>query len=81
MLRGLGSSWGFSVLLKGTSVGVWRGERALDIHPSHLQSPPARDSNPRHLDYKSDSLSIRPRFPTPPPLLFDVKSVYREDWG
>ncbi len=64
MLRNPGSSWGFNALLKGlTSVVVSRVERALDVHSSHLQSLPARDSNPLPLGYKFDSLSIRPRLP------------------
>ncbi len=38
MLRRPGSSWGgFGALLKGTSVGVLKGERALYIHSPHLQ--------------------------------------------
>ncbi len=64
MLRRLGSSWGFGALLKGTSVVVLRVKRALDIHSPHLQSLPARDSNPQTLDYESDSLTIRPWLPT-----------------
>ncbi len=55
MLRHPGSSWGFGVLLKGTSVVVLRVERALDIHSPHLQSLPDRDSNSQPLDYESDS--------------------------
>ncbi len=63
MLRRPGSSWGFDVLLKGTSVVVLRVERALYIHSPHLQFLPARDSNSQPLDYESDSLTIRPRLP------------------
>ncbi len=63
MLRRPGSSWGFGALLKGTSVVVLKVERALYIHSPHLQSLPARDSNSQPLDYKSDSLIIRPRLP------------------
>ncbi len=37
MLRRPGSSWGFGALLKGTSVGVLKVERALVIHSPHLQ--------------------------------------------
>ncbi len=41
MLRHLGSSWGFSALLKGlTSVVVLRVEKVLVIHSPHLQSLP-----------------------------------------
>ncbi len=40
MLRHPGSSWGFGVLLKGTSVVVLRVERALYIHSPHLQFLP-----------------------------------------
>ncbi len=40
MLRRPGSSWGFGVLLKGTSVVVLRVESALDIHSPHLQPLP-----------------------------------------
>ncbi len=63
MLRHPGSIWGFSALLKGTSVVVLRVKRALYIHSPHLQSPPAPDSNPQPLDYKSDSVTIRPWLP------------------
>ncbi len=64
MLRCPGSSWGFGALLKGlTSVVVLRVERALYIHSPHLQSLPARDSNPQPSGYKSDSLTIRPQLP------------------
>ncbi len=63
MLRCPGSSWGFGVLIKGTSVVVLRVERALYIHSPHLQYLPARDSNSQPLDYESDSLNIRPRLP------------------
>ncbi len=63
MLRRPGSSWGFGALLKGTSVVVLKEERALDIHSPHLQFLPARDSNSQPLDYKSDSLTIRPQLP------------------
>ncbi len=49
MLRRPGSSWGFGALLKGTSVGVLRVERALDIHSPHRQSLPDRDLNSQPL--------------------------------
>ncbi len=65
MLRRPGSSWGFGALLKGTSVVVLKVERALYIHSPHLQFLPARDSNPQPFDYKSESLTIRPRLPLP----------------
>ncbi len=60
MLQHPGSSWGFSVLLKGTSVVVLR---VLVIHSPHLQFLPARDSNSQPLVYESDSLTIRPQLP------------------
>ncbi len=63
MLRRPGSSWGFSALLKGTSVVVLRVERVLYIHSPHLQFLPARDSNSQPLDHESDSLTIKPRLP------------------
>ncbi len=63
MLRRPGSSRGFGALLKGTSVVVLRVKRALYIHSPHLQFLPARDSNSQPLDYKSKSLTIRPRLP------------------
>ncbi len=63
MLRRPGRSWGFGALLKGTSVVVLRVERALDIHSPHLQFLPARDMNSQPLDYKSNSLIIRPQLP------------------
>ncbi len=47
MLRRPGSSWGFGVLLKGTSVVVLKVERALYIHSHHLQFLPTRDSKSR----------------------------------
>ncbi len=53
-----GSSWGFGALLKGTSVGVSKVERALDVHSLHLQFLPARDSNSQPFNYESDSLTI-----------------------
>ncbi len=62
MLRHPGSSWGFSALLKGTSVVLLKVERALDIHSPHLQSLPDRDSNSQPFDYESDS-TIWPRLP------------------
>ncbi len=40
LLRRPGSSWGFGFLLKGTSVGVLRVERALDIHSPNRQTLP-----------------------------------------
>ncbi len=58
-----GSSWGFSALLKGTSVMVLRVKRALDIHSPNLRFLLARDSNLQPFDYESDSLTIRPRLP------------------
>ncbi len=63
MLRHPGSIWGFGALLKGASVVVLRVKRALYIHSPHLQSPQAPDSNPQPLDYKSDSVTIRPWLP------------------
>ncbi len=53
----------FGALLKGTSVMVFRVERALYIHSPHLQLLPAPDSNLQSLDYESDFLTIRPRLP------------------
>ncbi len=69
MLRHPGNSWRFSALLKGTSIVVLRVERALDIHSPHLQFLPDLRlelatfglqvlTSP---DYKSNSLTIRPR--------------------
>ncbi len=58
-----GSSWGFSALLKGTSVMVLRVERVLDLHSPDLQFLPARDSNSQPFDYESDSLNIRSWLP------------------
>ncbi len=56
-----GLELGFSALLKGlTSVVVLRVERAPDIHYTY-NAWRTWDSNPQHLGYKSDSLSIRPR--------------------
>ncbi len=54
-LRRPGRGWGFCASLKGTSVMVSRVERALFIHSPHLQSLPARDSNPQTFNYESDS--------------------------
>ncbi len=56
MLRRPGSSWGFI-----TSVVVLKVERALYIHSQWLQFLPARDTNSQPLDYKANSLTIRPR--------------------
>ncbi len=71
MLRRPGSSWGFGALLKGTSVVVLRVERELYIHSPHLQFLPAQDSNSQPFDYKSDSLTIRPRLPQSNRYVFD----------
>ncbi len=59
-----GEQLGVGALFKGTSVVVLRVERALYIHSPHLQSLPDWDLNSQPLDYKSDSLTIRPRLPT-----------------
>ncbi len=63
MLRCPGSSWGFSALLKGTSVVVLRVKRVLYIHSPHQQNLPAWDSNSQPFNYESDSLTIRPQLP------------------
>ncbi len=60
MLQRPGSSWGFGVLLKDTSVVVLKEERALVIHSPTNNPCRTWDSNPQPLDYKSDSLTIRP---------------------
>ncbi len=65
MLRRPGSSWGFSALLKGSSVVVLKVERALDIHSPHQQFLPDPRLEPATSGYKSDALSIRPRLPKP----------------
>ncbi len=59
-----GEQLGFGALLKDTSVVVLKVERALYIH-SPTNNPAGRDSNLQPLDYKSDSLTIRPRLPLP----------------
>ncbi len=61
-----GSSWGFSVLLKDTSVMVLKEERALYIHSPLQQFLPDRDSNPQPFNFESDSLTIRPQLPQLP---------------
>ncbi len=63
MLQRPGSSWGFSVLLKGTSVVVLKEERALYIHSPTYNSCQTWDSNSQPLGYKSNSLTIRPQLP------------------
>ncbi len=63
MLQRPGSSWGFGALLKDTSVVVLKEERALVIHSPTNNPCRTWDSNPQHLDYESDSLTIRPRLP------------------
>ncbi len=63
MLQHPGSSWGFSALLKDTSVVVLKEERALVIHSPTNNHCRTRDSNPQPLDYESNSLTIRPRLP------------------
>ncbi len=63
MLRPQGSSWGFGVLLKGTSVMVLKVERALYIHSPTDNPCWTWDSNSQPLDYESDSLTIRPQLP------------------
>ncbi len=64
MLRHPGSSWGFSTLLKGlASVVVLKVERERWLFtPPTDNSCQTWDSNLRPSVYKSDSLSIRPRF-------------------
>ncbi len=56
-----GSSWGFSALLKDTSVVVLRVKSTLYIHSLAYNPCRTGDSNPQPLDYKSDFLTIRPR--------------------
>ncbi len=63
MLQRPGSSWGFGALLKDTSVVVLKEERALVIHSPTNNPCRTWDSNPQPLDYKSDSLTIRPQLP------------------
>ncbi len=63
LLQRPGSSWGFGVLLKDTSVVVLKEERELVIHSPTNNPCRTGDSNPQPLDYKSDSLTIRPRLP------------------
>ncbi len=63
MLQRPGSSWGFGALLKDTSVVVLKEERALVIYSPTNNPCRTWDSNPQPLDYKSDSLTIRPRLP------------------
>ncbi len=62
MVRRPGSSWGFSVLLKGTSVVLLKVERALYIHPPNSCRSETRTHN---LSITSPTLDspIRPRFP------------------
>ncbi len=58
-----GEQLGVRCLAQGhLSRGIEGGERALDIHQQFL---PDRDSNSRPLDYKFDSLTIRPQLPPP----------------
>ncbi len=45
------------------SCGIEGGERALDIYSPHLQFLQGRDSNSQPFDYKSNSLTIKPRLP------------------
>ncbi len=54
---------GARCLDQGHLIVELRVERALYIHSIHLQFLPARDSNPQPFDYKSNSLTIRPRLP------------------
>ncbi len=63
MLQRPGSSWGFGALLKDTSVVVLKEEKVLVIHSPTNNPCRTWDSNPQPLDYKSDSLTIRPRLP------------------
>ncbi len=51
MLQRPGSSWGFSALLKDTSVVVLKEDTPPTNNPCRT-----RDSNPQPLDYESDSL-------------------------
>ncbi len=58
MLQRPGSSWGFSALLKDTSVVVLKKDTPPTNNPCRTW-----DSNPQPSAYKSDSLSIRPQLP------------------
>ncbi len=53
---------GVRCFAQGHLVVVLKVERVLYIHSPHLQFLPAWDSNSQPLDYKSNSLTIRPRF-------------------
>ncbi len=57
-----GNSWGFSALLKGTSLWYWRCRERCTFTPSNYNTD--QDSNLQLLNYKSDSLTIRPRTST-----------------
>ncbi len=61
MFQRPGSSWVSGALLKDTSVVVLMEERSLVIHSPTNNPCRTRDSNPQPLDYKSNSLTIRPR--------------------
>ncbi len=59
-----GSSWGFGVLLKGSSVVVLKVEREHCTFTPHTNNPCRTwDSNPRPSCYKSDSLSLGHDYP------------------
>ncbi len=59
-----GEQLGVRCLAQGhLSRGIEGGERALYIHSPTYNSCRTWDSNPQPLDYKSDSLTIRPRLP------------------
>ncbi len=61
MLQHPGSSWGFGVLLKGTSVVILRRREHWTFTPPHLQFLLTRDSNSQPFD----SLPLGHDFPVP----------------
>ncbi len=63
MLRHQGSSWGFGVLLKGTTVVVLRVKRALYIHSPPPTIPAGSRLKLAIFYYKSDSVTIRQWLP------------------
>ncbi len=58
-----GSSWGFGVLLKGTSSWYWGWIERCTFTPPTYNSCRTWDSNLQPFDYESGSLTIRPRLP------------------
>ncbi len=71
-----GAVGGFGALLKGTSVVVLRVESAVYSPPPTYNSYRHRDSISQPLDYKSDSLTIKPQLPNSSVIFYKVCNTF-----